>query len=226
MESDNLFSLLSCRHTIYDFLARIFEKEISEPFLDDLCRKRPVLEDTKQGISDEELEKGFKILNGYLEGLRKRNLKQATLELAVDYANLFLGVKALHPSESFYKSKEHMIMQEPMDEVLGIYRSAGVVVREDFTEPPDHIAVELQFMAYLCQKTLEALKKGEKNEVKRYLNTQNAFLNKHLSWLPLFLKDILATAQTDFYKAIAIISKRFVELDAVLMSTILLRFVD
>ena len=44
--------------------------------------------------------------------------------------------------------------QEPRDRVLSAYWNAGVNKTKEFTEPEDHIAIELQFMEYLCRKTV------------------------------------------------------------------------
>ena len=38
-----------------------------------------------------------------------------------------------------------------------VYKEAGVRVREGKREPADHMATELEFMAFLCRKTAEAL---------------------------------------------------------------------
>ncbi|MEM3551844.1 MAG: molecular chaperone TorD family protein, partial [Candidatus Bathyarchaeia archaeon] len=122
-------------------------------------------------------------------------------------------VKGLpHPSESAYKSG--FIMERPMEEVLKAYREAGVDLKEDFKEPADHISTELQFMAYLCQKASESGLKGKKDELKRELERRIEFLNKHLlPWIPLFAKTISNAAETDFYRGLVILTKRFVELD-------------
>jgi len=211
-------AVMNNRRAIYAFLSRIYEKEVTTDLLKEMISgKSPILRvEGLEEVPDEELREGLKKLSGYLKGLKGRDLEQARLELAVEYANLFLGVKGKppHPSESVYRSKDRLIMQEPMDEVLHAYWDAGVDKEKKFKEPADHIAVELQFMAYLCRRTAEALEKNKKDEAKKYLRMQKDFLRNHLSlWVPPFVKDILETAEVDFYKGVAIITKRFVELD-------------
>jgi len=196
----------------------MYEKEITTDLLKEMVDgKSPILRvEGLQELPDEELRNGLKTLSGYVNGLKERDLERVRLELAVEYANLFLGVKGKvpHPSESAYRSKDHLIMQEPMDKVLRAYWDAGVDKEKKFKEPADHIAIELQFMAYLCRKTAESLNKKEKDEARKYLKMQKDFLKKHLSlWVSPFVKDILETAEVDFYKGVAIITKRFVELD-------------
>ncbi len=213
-----LTAAMNNRSVIYNFLSRMYEKEITSELLKEMFNeKSPILKiEGLQEIPDDELKDGLEKLSNYLRGLKERDLEEARLELAVEYANLFLGIKGKppHPSESAYRSEDHLIMQEPMDEVLHAYWDAGVNKEKKFTEPADHIAVELQFMAYLCRKTAEALGRNEKDNALKYLKMQRDFLRNHLSlWVSSFVKDILETAEVDFYKGIAIITKRFIELD-------------
>jgi len=211
-------AVMNNRRAIYGFLSRMYEKEVTIDLLKEMVGgKSPILRvEGLEEVPDGELREGLKKLSGYLKGLKGRDLEQARLELAVEYANLFLGVKGKvpHPSESAYRSKDHLIMQEPMDEVLHAYWDAGVDKEKKFTEPADHIAVELQFMAYLCRRAAEALKKNKKDEARKYLKMQKDFLKNHLSlWVSPFVKDVLEAAEVDFYKGVAMITKRFVELD-------------
>ena len=141
-------------------------------------------------------------------------MAKAKLELDVEYARLFLGVigKPPHPSESVYASG--LMMQKERNEVLFAYRKAGVDKEKEYTQPEDHIAIELKFMAHLCQKTAEASQKGEKAQVQRWVEMQKEFINKHLSvWVPKLTNDILDTSRTDFYTGAAKISEAFIEMD-------------
>jgi TorA maturation chaperone TorD len=98
--------------------------------------------------------------------------------------------------------------------VLKIYRSMGLQRGSGFREPEDHIAVELQFMAHLCEKTGEALRAGNYGEAKRYLEVQRGFLVEHLTkWVPLLAADILQTATREFYRAVAKITRGYVQMD-------------
>ncbi|MEM2103748.1 MAG: molecular chaperone TorD family protein [Candidatus Bathyarchaeia archaeon] len=206
-----------CSQT-YSFLGRVYEREVTAEFLNEVAEKNLKILKSKrlQMIQDEELRKGLKMFSQYLENLERNSLKQACLELAVDYASLFLGVKRLpHPPESAYKAG---YMMGPFEEnVLQEYRDAGVDVKPEFNEPADHIAAELHFAGHLCQKAADALSENRKNEVEEYLKRLSNFLEKHLlSWIPLLTENILRTSETDFYKSIAVITKRFVELNKAL----------
>jgi len=144
------------RRLMYAFLSRMFEREVTLELLKELSdSKNPMLNSgSTEGFEDEKLRKGFDMLSGYLKAAAQRDLNQVKLELAVEYANLFLGVKKkpAHPSESVYVSEDQSMYQEPRDRVLFAYWEAGVDKKKEYTEPEDHIAIELQFMEYLCRR--------------------------------------------------------------------------
>jgi TorA maturation chaperone TorD len=74
--------------------------------------------------------------------------------------------------------------------------------------------VELEFMAYLCGKTLEALKVGEGEKEEQLFGIQKQFLDEHLcAWVPKLTKDILETSSVDFYRGLAYATEGFLRLD-------------
>lgn len=206
------------RRLIYAFLSKMYEKEVTVELLKELSSEDSSI--LRVGdlidLDDDGFRKGFEMLARYLKSVSGRDLNEVKLELAVEYANLFLGVKGkpAHPSESVYRSEDQSMYQEPRDNALHTYWKAGVDKVKEYTEPEDHIAIELQFMEYLCRKTVEASEKNENEEVRRYLQIQKEFIGDHLSsWIPQLTKDILEAAEADFYKGIAYITNAFVELE-------------
>jgi TorA maturation chaperone TorD len=206
------------RSLIYAFLSRMYEKEITVELLKELSSDNsPIFQiGASVEIDDPGFKKGFEMLGTYLRSVKGRDPNKVKLELAVEYANLFLGLtkKPAHPSESVYMSGEHTMYQEPRDNVMKEYWKAGLDRVKEFKEPEDHIAIELKFMEYLCGKTAESLEKNENEEAKVYLNNQKAFVNDHLSrWVPQFTTDILQSGEIDFYRGVACITKSFIELE-------------
>jgi TorA maturation chaperone TorD len=206
------------RRLVYAFLSRVYEKEMTVDLLKELTHGNDLVSQmgSLEGFDEGRFRKGFEMLGGYLRSAAGRDLNQVKLELAVEYANLFLGVrgKPLHPSESVYVSDDHVMYQESRDRVQSIYWEAGVDKKKEYTEPEDHIAIELQFMEYLCRRTVEALEKDDKAETTKYLRTQKDFIELHLArWVPHLTKDVLETAQVDFYKGIAYITDAFIAMD-------------
>ena len=69
-------------------------------------------------------------------------------------------------------------------------------------------------MTFLAKKTSKALKDGESDSVKRFLQYQKDFQEKHLmKWLPRMCNDVLEIGRTDFYKGVAMITKGFLPMD-------------
>lgn len=121
-------------------------------------------------------------------------------ELLWDYTRLFIGPYKLPspPWESVYTSPKRLMMQDAAEQVLQLYREAGLSL-ETPDIMPDHIGAELNFLAVLLQKThLETEQKDH------YLETTGRFLSEHLlKWVPEFTKDMENAAETSFYKAVA-----------------------
>ena len=170
------------------------------------------------------MAEGFKQIADYASSLRTDDLEKTRVELSVEYAGLFLGVWRVpaHPSESAYFTDGQLVMQEPRDEVLKLYRMMGVDKTGQFKQPEDHIALELQFMAHLCEKTNTALKDEDFSEARKYLEAQRNFLYEHLGkWVPKLCADILKSARREFYKAIARITDGYIEMDKKLVEELL-----
>ena len=75
-------------------------------------------------------------------------------------------------------------MRQPWDEVRRTYQKENLQMVQWFKEFEDHVAVELEFMTYLCLKMNESITKGEINTVKRLLIVQKVFLINHLAaWI-------------------------------------------
>ncbi len=76
------------------------------------------------------------------------------LELQKDYTWMcFASKPRLVPLfESVYR--EGKLYQESTFEIARLYHHAGLEVAEKFKLPPDHIALELEFMAYLLYNAI------------------------------------------------------------------------
>lgn len=213
-QSDNLSSIIQKRQSIYAFLKRLYEKELPKEFLAEMPGKMKTLLGIAEVLPNAEAQKAVKELVRFTDTISSQNLAELEVKLAVDYARLFLSINKVpaHPSESVYR--DGTMMQHSRDEVLKTYWSFGVDKKKEFTEPEDHIAVELGFLIYLCEKAIEALKNKDAEEAKRYLQGQKDFLEKRLiKWVPKLVKDILDTGQTPFYTSIAILTKEYIEMD-------------
>lgn len=208
--SEKLKELIMNRAELYSFLSRIYMQEVDKELLENMKRSgKPI------NIDDTEMARAYNKLRDILE---RSQINQEYIEnLEADYASLFLGIgkDPAHPYESVYLTQGRIIMGEPRDEVLRMYRKEGLQKVDWFKEPEDHIAIELEFMAFLCLKMEEALNRGTRDIGLRLIETQMDFFEKHLkSWIPKFCDDIVKYASKyDFYQAMADITKRYILLE-------------
>lgn len=219
MQSGNM---LIKRQIIYSFLKRFFEKEISREFLAQMPEKMKPLLAIADLPAPLEIKKAVKELVQFTDTIPSQDLVELELKLAADYARLFLSLSKVpaHPSESVYL--EGTLMQNSRDEVLKTYWSFGVSKKDTFTEPEDHIAVELSFVMYLCGKCIEASRNEDLKEARRYLQGQQDFLEEHLLiWVPKLVKDITNVAQTPLYKGIGALTQEFIQIDLSVIKGIL-----
>lgn len=111
-----------------------------------------------------------------------------------DFTRLFVGPrkKLAPPWESVYRTPARLVMQEHEREVVRAYAEQRVGFDGMGGVPADHIALELQFCAWLLDHprapTREALR---------------SFLGKHvLAWVPAFAADIETHATTELWRAV------------------------
>jgi TorA maturation chaperone TorD len=126
------------------------------------------------------------------------------LRLEKDYTWMCFASKPrlVYLFESVYK--EGRLLQESTFEIARLYYDAGLKVNEGFQLPPDHIAVELEFLAYLYYQEAEALHRGEGEKGHYSRQLQETLLEKHLRLFGLsFSEKMEKHAKTDFYRIMA-----------------------
>lgn len=212
-----LAELMDSRAQTYGLLARIYRVEVDQALVDEM---RTMRFPTATGNKD--ADEGYRMLYAYLKGFWEDSLT----ELAADYVRTFVGhgvnaFSAAYPFESVHTSERRLLMQQARDEVLAIYRSAGLK-KGQWNEGEDHIALELEFMQILSQRSAEALRANNEEEAVELLNTQYGFLEDHLiNWVPMLAGDILKFAKTDFYQGTAKLTKGFLETDEEVLRNLL-----
>lgn len=130
------------------------------------------------------------------EGLQKNSQE----ELLQEYSALFLGpfVIPAQPFGSVYLEKDKVLMGDSTMEVKKIYGQNGV--QHDVPGPPDHIAIELEFMSLLESRIAQALSETKQEELAGLFATRAYFFNKFLApWAPQLGKAIIGHAALPFY---------------------------
>jgi len=136
--------------------------------------------------------------------------------LLEDYSHLFLGPFNIpaKPYGSVWLEGPKTAMGDSTMAVLGLYRQGGFELDESFRELPDHIAVELEFLYLLNFKDLEARRAGEREVQTKVAQLKQALLHHHLGrWVGPFTTAMKASAETSFYKTLAELTSRYVEME-------------
>ena len=215
---NDLAELCAQRDSTYALLARLYRVEVDQPLLDGLHATR-----FPAATGSTKANAGYRALAEYLSNIDERS----TTELAVDFARVFIGYgvdsyAAAFPFESVYTSEKRLKMQEARDEVLAIYRSAGLDKKNSWKEGEDHVALELEFEQVLANRTAEALRKGDEEEAAALLTTQRNFLEDHLlSWVPMMTADMKRFAKTDLYQGLAYLTDGFLNTDKTFLDDVL-----
>jgi len=137
-------------------------------------------------------------------------------ELQLDYDALLNvpGPKLTFPYESCYTHRNidgtyGRLWQEPAQDMHRILKEWEIVFAEGWDLIPDHVAIELFFMAELCRFT--SLAKNVE-DWKRLEDWQMRFFQAHLnSWIFEYLNVLEMKADTDFYRGIAHLLRDFLE---------------
>lgn len=198
-EEVNLVELMNARARSYGMLARLFREEVDLPTLRELQQMR-----FPQATGNAAADEGYHQLYDYL----KRAWDDSVTELAIDYVSTFIGhgvngYSAAYPYESVYTSERRLLMQEARAEVLATLRE-NELMRGNWNEAEDHIALELEFMQRLSLRAADALSDDAEDEAIAYLRTSYDFLESHLlNWVPMLVADMRMHARTLFYQGLA-----------------------
>lgn len=207
---ENLVDFCENRARVYALLSRCYEKELDAAFATELSEAARVESD------DAVLADGFAALQADVAACDSEQLEM----LAVVFDRVFFGmgprtVQKAFPYESVYTSDGGLMMQDAYSKVLNLYREAQFAKNPDFTEPEDHLAVELAFMVRLCERAVEALRAGDEAAAEVALAQQRAFLQEHLlNWVPAFARDMKASAEDGFYAHLATFTESYLHADA------------
>ena len=125
-------------------------------------------------------------------------LDTRALDLAAAFTRLFSGVagqRTVPPYESFYAHDSGRLFQEPAEKSAETLAALGTRVSESFSEPADHVAVQLAIMAELVRRGGPRLKN---------LADQRRFLDRRLlSWVSDFRDACAEFDRSGFYAAAA-----------------------
>lgn len=168
------------------------------------------LTDLIDDAADDGIGQAIGWIVSFQEQLATMSVEKSRLILEVDYNRLFVGPGRLlaPPYESFYKTgrsedgRGHLRGQ-PEREVHAEYRSHGYRMPESFVDYPDHIAVELEFIAVMTEEEANAWRRGDADRALSIQQYVDSFRSRHpASWFPEFKGDVHSGARHVFYPAV------------------------
>lgn len=158
-----------------------------------------------------ECEPALVVMRDAVDAISRK--EQDLRDLQVEYTRLFTNAVPKVPAppyESVYLGQGRA-MGEPGSAVSAAYREAGLMVSQSWREPPDHVAVELEFAAYLLERQAEALAAGEAQKAGAWRERAQAFLEAHLwRWLPMLAERVRGGARHSFYGSLAALGAAWV----------------
>ncbi len=143
-----------------------------------------------------------------------KELGEGRPEAEKEYVRLFVVNPQAPPYESFYIDPKRQATGWITAQLVREYSRRGLTPVSSLGEPPDHVAVELEFMAFLC--SLEA-RAWEEEDLKRGFQIQRwqrRFLDSHLQrWIPAFARQVTAASKGGVYALAAEAAYAFVHHD-------------
>ncbi|MEE9568792.1 MAG: molecular chaperone TorD family protein, partial [Candidatus Binatia bacterium] len=98
-------------------------------------------------------------------------------------------------------------------------------ISSSFSEAPDHVAVELEFMSFLCDQEAKAWEGRRLSEGIGALKHQAKFLDQHLTlWFPAFARGVIRKNGSEIYTAVTRAIQAFVAHDSDLVKALGERF--
>ena len=195
---------LSARVMMYDLLARLYTYPLDNAVLDAVLALR--VENAPSTLTD-----ALDVMQARLTATDNR---AAFIEsLNVEATRLFEGPgqPAAPAYASFYLNEGHL-MGEAALAVRRAYLAANALPRDDGRVPPDHLALELGFMAFLARAAMSS----NEQDAASALTNSAAFLREHLSsWVRRFGATVVNATPHPFFVGLANLTRAFLESDDV-----------
>jgi len=141
-----------------------------------------------------------------------------------EYSEVFVGKPGgilCQPSESIYLQQRGHAAGWIIAQLEQEYATAGLSISPDLHVMPDHAAVELEFMFFLCRQEAEAWDNKKVENGVQELERQGAFLDKHLArWIPTWARQVALGGGQRIYSVLAETAQSFISHDQDLISTL------
>ncbi len=147
-------------------------------------------------------------LSKHFENLLKTARGSAPADQEKDYISLFShsiqGRCPLYESE-YGESDERLQQPHELSDLSAFYRAFGLKLRGSVHERADFIAVECEFMAFMCVKQAYAEEHDDTKLTRLTMDAQRKFMRDHLGrWVPAFARRVIDQSDDNsFYGSLA-----------------------
>ena len=217
-ETAKPFAIAQARRSVYEMLSGFFLElpaleTVNSIFDPDFGRR---LSAVAPVFETGEIREGLRLISTFISSFTNDSREEILKRIAMDRTRLFRGVSEKHspppPYESFYR--EQRLRGEGSAEVYRFYSKLGVTLAEEWTESPDYLGIEIDFMRLLCQSEEEAWLNSQPEKALEFLGASMDFLKDHLlKWVPSFLDKMYEMADLDFYRGLAKLTSGFLKYD-------------
>jgi TorA maturation chaperone TorD len=122
-------------------------------------------------------------------------------EIALAHERLF-APDAVSPYEASIELDPFRQARQ-MADVAGFYGAFGAQAHGPAADRPDHAGTELEFLAFLALRRLQAGDTGENEEAERCAEIEASFLASHAGrWLPPFFRALEVAAEDVFHRTV------------------------
>jgi TorA maturation chaperone TorD len=140
-----------------------------------------------------------------------------------EHMRLFLVNPVVPPYESLYTPAQADGGGIVAARLTREYADSGLALAPSLAEPPDAVAVELEFMAFLTEQEARAWSHGSLDEAVQVLAHEQRFLVQHLDrWFPALARRVRTAAPEGFYATVAEATDAFVRHDRDLVDLVLM----
>jgi TorA maturation chaperone TorD len=202
-ETGNIVDSLTPRQRshIYGLLSLLYRREPNVELVDFLRKQGTFVSLSRTNVSLDEREQ-YRVSS-----------KETAEKLAVDYTSLFVVPGTRIPlNESIQCNDDGLFLGKSAGKMKSFLKSLGIKVDSDWKGFSDHISVEFEVMRKTAADEGAAMEENDSRRAEKYRMLQVDFLNSHISrWVPQICDQIIARANTSFYRELATLTKAFIQ---------------
>ena len=132
------------------------------------------------------------------------------VKLEEEFVYLFQAKAAAPPYESYYMDKDGFNRNKIFSQIEHEYASAGLCTNGELNEWPDHMAIELEYMSFLCTKYIQCVENDDIDQAVSIKLKEEKFYFLHLgAWYNMLCEKIIEAQPQEMFNHIIPVLKEF-----------------